>query len=149
MERLMSNIEDMFSIFAFTCLAAVLPSIARAEFCAYVITQDCFFLPDRNNVCGTNGETYRNNCALAKAYCHDMSIHKAHDGPCGTVSTTPTPVDGSHVVMDIFCLDLVYTTCKTGGTQICGSNGNFYANVCEFDKARCLNRSLTYGTNCQ
>jgi len=37
-----------------------LPSHVHGDVCAYVATQDCAFIPDRNNVCGTDGVTYRN-----------------------------------------------------------------------------------------
>ncbi|KAL4224261.1 hypothetical protein ACF0H5_017714 [Mactra antiquata] len=129
-------------------LATVLYNGVHADHCAYVATKDCAFIPDRQQVCGTNQQSYRNSCFLAKAYCADNTIHKAHDGPCA-VTTTPSPVHGSEVALDIFCLDLIYISCPTGGVQICGNDGKFYENVCEFDKARCFHRDLKDdGTNC-
>ncbi|XP_060556740.1 uncharacterized protein LOC132717319 isoform X1 [Ruditapes philippinarum] len=122
--------------------------IAQGDLCDFVFDKDCAFLFDTVHVCGTNGESYRNTCFLAKAYCADNTIHKAHDGACAT-STTPSPVHGSQIALDIFCLDLIYITCPSGGSKICGSDGTFYENICEFDKARCFHRTLQdNGINC-
>lgn len=65
------------------------------------------------------------SCFLAKAYCSDNTIHKDHDGACAATS----PVHGSEVALDIFCLDLLYINCPAGGTKICGSDGTFYDNM--------------------
>ncbi|XP_052800616.1 agrin-like [Mya arenaria] len=144
----------MTPFLCFVILFIAVPHAVRGEVCAYVLTQDCNFLPDMNRVCGTDGTSYRNNCALAKAYCQDNTIHKAHDGPCTGATTTtaqPTtlkPIDGGQVALDIFCLDLIYINCPAGGVQVCGSDGTFYVNICEFDKARCFHRDLVNGKNC-
>lgn len=69
------------------------------------------------------------SCFLAKAYCADSTIHKANDGVCSPPPTTPSPVHGGEVALDIFCLDLIYINCATGGTRICGSDGTYYANL--------------------
>jgi hypothetical protein len=68
---------------------------------------------------------------LAKAYCADKTIHKAHDGACAT-STTLSPVHGSELVLDIFCLELIHFQCLAGGSKICGSDGTFYDNMYAF-----------------
>lgn len=74
-------------------------------------------------------------CFLAKAYCVDNTIHKAHDGACAVTTTTaaPTtslgPVDGSLVALDIFCLDLIYINCPVTGPAVCGSDGVLYTNM--------------------
>ncbi|XP_060556741.1 ovomucoid-like isoform X2 [Ruditapes philippinarum] len=121
--------------------------LVHGDVCSYVNTRDCKTVP-AEILCGTNGVSYDNNCFLAKAYCADNTIHKAHDGACAT-STTPSPVHGSQIALDIFCLDLIYITCPSGGSKICGSDGTFYENICEFDKARCFHRTLQdNGINC-
>ncbi|XP_053375643.1 uncharacterized protein LOC128547324 isoform X2 [Mercenaria mercenaria] len=136
----------MFSL-GFVFILAI--GLVQGDICAYVLTRDCAFVATFSNVCGTDGTTYRNNCFLARAYCSDNTIHKAHEGPCATPTTTPSPVHGSQVALDIFCLDLIYIKCPAGGSQICGSDGTFYDNICEFDKARCFHRDLQdNGTNC-
>ena len=37
---------------------------------------------DYTPVCGTDGETYGNSCALEVAACKNSEIKKAHDGEC-------------------------------------------------------------------
>ncbi len=37
---------------------------------------------DYSPVCGTDGETYGNSCALEVAACKNSEIKKAHDGEC-------------------------------------------------------------------
>jgi len=80
---------------------------------------------------------YSTRCFLAKAYCSDSSIHKAHDGACAVSMTTTTPaptttigvIDGSLIALDIFCLDLIYINCPLTGPAVCGSDGIFYPNM--------------------
>merc|ERR1712150_168602 len=141
--------KKMFSsIICVVALAMVLPAI-QADYCDYISTKDCFHIPDITNVCGTNGVTYRNACTLSKAFCKDGTTHKAHDGSCTAPPTTPVPVLGSEIALNIFCLDLNYVNCPTTGVKLCATDGNFYPNMCEFDKARCYHRDMhANGTVC-
>ncbi|KDO22140.1 hypothetical protein SPRG_10958 [Saprolegnia parasitica CBS 223.65] len=76
-------------------------------------------------VCATNGVTYTNACALAKANCIDANLVLASNGVC----TSP---------MHICAME-----CPVSYDPQCGSNGMTYANVCEFKKAHCTNPTVT------
>ena len=82
------------------------------------------------NLLNVVNSSYR--CLLGKAYCQDSTIGKASDGACkaGTsTGTTPDPVHGSEVVLDILCLDISYFTCQATGPAVCGSDGVRYTNM--------------------
>ena len=73
------------------------------------------------------------SCFLAKAYCKDDTIHKAHEGECPVITTVaPTEdpiIHGSEVAFDIFCLDVSYIECGTDGPILCADDGKVYANL--------------------
>ncbi|XP_052261193.1 serine protease inhibitor dipetalogastin-like isoform X2 [Dreissena polymorpha] len=109
-------------------------------------------------VCGTDGQTYRNDCDLAKAHCLNINLTKAHDGTCGvstqqtsqttqastnaasssTFTTTTTTDAMNALLQQLFCQNVNSINCPPNQlNQLCGSDGQFYPNECELGKARC------------
>ncbi|XP_064122457.1 serine protease inhibitor dipetalogastin-like [Macrobrachium nipponense] len=76
-------------------------------------------------VCGSNGQTYSNNCGLRVAACEDPTITKASDGECP--STNPN------------CPQF----CPANYAPVCGSNGQTYGNDCELGVAACGDPTIT------
>ncbi|KAH7650514.1 extracellular protein [Cryptosporidium bovis] len=83
--------------------------------------------------CGTNGETYINNCALEIATCEDSNVQlaKLPGIPCGS--------ELKFEYSDLYCDGL----CSEHYIPYCGSDGVTYINYCEFRKARCRDVTLT------
>ncbi|XP_066948313.1 four-domain proteases inhibitor-like isoform X2 [Macrobrachium rosenbergii] len=74
-------------------------------------------------VCGSNGQTYSNNCALNVAACEDPSITKVSDGECRKPD----------------CPQF----CPANYAPVCGSNGQTYGNDCELGVAACEDPTIT------
>jgi len=76
-------------------------------------------------VCGTNGQTYDNNCYLVIANCRDTSIAFSHLGPC----------EGNPVECKRFCSHIPTSS-------VCASDNIIYRNLCELRNAICTNANL-------
>ena len=76
-------------------------------------------------VCGSNGQTYSNNCALNVAACEDPSITKVSDGECNS-GKPDCP-----------------RFCPANYAPVCGSNGQTYGNDCELGVAACEDPTIT------
>ncbi|XP_069157235.1 serine protease inhibitor dipetalogastin isoform X40 [Procambarus clarkii] len=76
-------------------------------------------------VCGNDGKTYGNECALRAASCRNPTITKISNGECGT-RQQPCP-----------------DACPASYSPVCGSDGNTYTNECVLKAASCRNSSLT------
>nr|XP_022336451.1 tomoregulin-2-like [Crassostrea virginica] len=126
-------------------------------YCRYLSAADCTTKPE-DLQCGTDGNTYYNDCDLSKAHCKDNRLHRKYKGPCPTdsISTTTTrpshgvthgptqaPINGSEIAFDIFCLDLFHHDCSNEMAQpLCASDGKTYQNLCEYEKTKCTHRDL-------
>ncbi|XP_045215584.1 ovomucoid-like [Mercenaria mercenaria] len=126
--------------------------LSSADVCSYTLTRDCAFIPDDKAVCGTDGITYRNTCFLAKAYCADNSIHKAHDGACAKATTAamtsprttaPTMTAATSDPLSVICGVMDHVHCATDIEPVCGSDDRTYVNSCEFHKEVCVMPALT------
>ncbi|KAH3791645.1 uncharacterized protein LOC127837389 [Dreissena polymorpha] len=121
-------------------------------------------------VCGSNGITYDNHCRFTHAVCETLNFKdhkitlKSH-GACPHIAvsittsvsnTTPATVSNttlstvSHttdssgdMMFNLFCTNVASITCPSELKVICGSDSQFYPNMCVFTKERCKNTSLT------
>ncbi|XP_069157205.1 serine protease inhibitor dipetalogastin isoform X10 [Procambarus clarkii] len=76
-------------------------------------------------VCGNDGKTYGNECALRAASCRNPTITKISNGECGQL-----PAE-----------DRCPNTCGRIYMPVCGSDGLTYYNLCLLNLAACRNGS--------
>ncbi|XP_067668326.1 four-domain proteases inhibitor-like [Haliotis asinina] len=97
--------------------------------CKILVSATC---PDlKEEVCGTDLETYDNMCTFEVAKCKSPSLAIKNNGQCQL--TAP----------DIICKTVKNHPCPPETELVCGSDGNTYSNLCEFDKGKCTTPSLT------
>ncbi|XP_071092977.1 four-domain proteases inhibitor-like [Haliotis cracherodii] len=97
--------------------------VTLSAICQVLISATC---PDlKEEVCGTDLETYDNMCTFEVAKCKMPSLNIKNRGAC-----KPT-------AFDIICKTVINYSCPPETELVCGSDGKTYSNLCEFDKGKC------------
>ncbi|XP_048251977.1 agrin-like isoform X2 [Haliotis rufescens] len=84
---------------------------------------------DSEELCGTDRNTYPNLCKFQQAKCSSPRLEIDHVGVC----VTPSPL----------CEAFSIAICENTRREMCGSDKITYYNLCYFQKALCLNPSLS------
>jgi len=108
------------------CMKKTQVAVAHAGACVEVVlecNEACTF--DYTPVCGTDGQTYGNDCELASTACLKRSnVRMAHQGEC--VRAVP---------------EVCNEACLLNWAPVCGSDGVTYGNSCELESTACTKRS--------
>ncbi|XP_032237897.2 agrin [Nematostella vectensis] len=96
-------------------------------------------------VCGTDGKTYGNKCALAIATCKsDGDIQMAYMGECASTSPPPSPCAAVRCASYKVCEEVngfarcvCNRACKKIYSPMCGTDGKTYGNKCMLEIATC------------
>ncbi|KAJ3204386.1 hypothetical protein HDU67_009547 [Dinochytrium kinnereticum] len=82
-------------------------------------------------VCGSNGQTYGNECVFQSAVCKFKPLLKVHDGECEAKKERRdlTAVAPAERKCNAFCPFIFF--------PVCGSNGVTFSNECEMANAAC------------
>ncbi|KAG7379575.1 Basement membrane-specific heparan sulfate proteoglycan core protein [Phytophthora pseudosyringae] len=104
----------------------------------------CKLTPDQ--VCGTDGVTYINDCHLLSSKCEHPELEKASHGECMTSITLTVLEVGDAAITDAPLTAAPEKKCNPMCERvydpICGSDGVTYANSCLLEYAECRNPNV-------
>ncbi|EQC35795.1 hypothetical protein SDRG_06554 [Saprolegnia diclina VS20] len=110
----------------------LLASLAFAAFAAAADKCPTVCIDLFDEVCGSDGKTYGNECKLDIAACADPTIKLVSKGACGGSPTQAgCPIRG--------CIEIL--------SPVCGSDGVNYDNECFLRMAKCKKPELTLVSN--
>lgn len=95
-----------------------------------------------DSVCGSDGQTYRNECMLKRAACHfqTASIKLASRGSCSVpVRIGGRQADGSETLETTFSCQF---DCSPENQVLCGENGKTYTSECEMRQDECAYNTI-------
>ncbi|XP_028828484.1 follistatin b [Denticeps clupeoides] len=115
-----------------------------------VCVPDCSKVTRKGAVCGSDGKTYRNECAILRARCKrhpDLSVQ--YLGKCRKTCDDVRCPGSSTCVVDMtnnaFCVTCNHVCPEVTSPQqyLCGNDGIVYASACQLRRATCiLGRSI-------
>uniref|UniRef100_A0A8C9FH26 Tomoregulin-2 n=1 Tax=Pavo cristatus TaxID=9049 RepID=A0A8C9FH26_PAVCR len=94
-------------------------------------------------VCGSNGDTYQNECYLKQAACKQQSeILLVSEGSCATDAGSGSGDGGKSPLLILLCLYVHMCVCnidcsQTNFNPLCASDGKSYDNACQIKEASC------------
>lgn len=128
-------------LFKLITIVGVVASVTQSTYSASV-GNACLCSREYFPLCGSDGQTYSNECVFkcAKKLNRNLEIHSR--GECAAFENLPAkedPVEVHNLPAD---LDANPCICNMDYTPLCASDGQTYSNHCEFNCAKKLNRNL-------
>ncbi|KAM6984669.1 follistatin b [Aplochiton taeniatus] len=111
-----------------------------------VCAPDCSNVTARGPVCGSDGKSYRDHCALLRARCRNQpDLEPQYNGRCRKTcrgvrcpGTASCVVDQTNNAYCVTCNQLCPETPSALDQSLCGNDGEVYPSPCHLRRATCL-----------